>query len=412
MLIDIKEEHKQRYGYIFRLCRIQAKMTQKMVVNQLQLLSLRSYIQMECGKPLKDPEVYDALCAFFHVHYNYESDPDEVIREVAQNLLDYYIRYDTKHMVMICDTLLSILTPMCKYIYESLLYKCIDILMNILEDERNMTKEEYEYCENCYPILPDTLQSVFASYLYKYEYDLPHRDQKLHDLFLNLTPLYKPDHIRNAITYCLHMINKTQDYLSPYQVLLPYEDTMRETENWAGLFDVYHWLMLIFNQIAPSNTKQYRDKAIELIHTHDIPQQRILVFYANLSGIYFKQENYKKATETIEYYLRHDNHNPLPSAIWYLYYIRLQRLPYPQWVTELDVSNCSTQLRVLWEYFLMRIKNAPANTAQDYIMTDCLPYLIHLAPEFQQVFLLELKDLITKTRKYKDLYLYLEQLRQ
>ena len=43
-------------------------------------------------------------------------------------------------------------------------------------------------------------------------------------------------------------------------------------------------------------------------------------------------------------------------------------------------------------------------------MKECLPLLSALALEFQLVFLHELQLLITRTRNYKDIHIYMEQL--
>lgn len=61
--------------------------------------------------------------------------------------------------------------------------------------------------------------------------------------------------------------------------------------------------------------------------------------------------------------------------------------------------------------FYELLPHADAQTSQKYLMKRCLPLMSELAVEFQIVFLHELQLLIPKTRYYKDLHLYMKQLR-
>ena len=410
MFIDMKQEHKQRYGYLYRLKRMEKGLTQQEVVDQITLLSLRSYVQLENGKPLLDPDIYDALGGFYNLPYNYESDLDEEIERRATSFLACYIRYDTVGMIDEGTSILTYLQPYICYAYEHRVYECIRILILIVKQERSLNQEEYQFCRDTYPILPQPMQSLFASFLYQYEYQMPHRDRELHALFHNLTPLYQPDHIRNAITYCLHQINKDDNYLAAYEMLVPYEKMMLETENWHGLFDVYHWMILILSHIQPTRCEPYLQKALELSRSHPIQPARLRTFYHNLSGVYYQRKDYPQASSYMKLFLLENCQHLLPALIWYVYYERLQNHAYPQWTKDLPVKDCSDRLRILWKYFLMRMDQVPYVTCEQYLIHVCLPVLKHLAVEFHHVYLLELKDLITRTRNYKNLYLYMEQL--
>lgn len=100
----------------------------------------------------------------------------------------------------------------------------------------------------------------------------------------------------------------------------------------------------------------------------------------------------------------------LPFLFWYIHNQRLQKKRIDSLLSRTyDVQDCSERLQILWGFY-ERLPHTDAKAAQSYIMKECLPLLSELALEFQLVFLHELQLLITRTRNYKDLYNYMEQL--
>ncbi|MCR0326254.1 helix-turn-helix domain-containing protein [[Clostridium] innocuum] len=411
MLLDICKTHRKRYGCLIRQKRLQSGYTQKELIEELHhAVSLRSYIAMENGKILQDMELYDQIFALLDLHYNYTCDPDPLLNPVLEKLFLAWNAYDDTACISCLKELLRLLAPYRQFSWEAILYNSILILLEAVKEDRLLTQSEYAWFMQFRSIYPLKLQSMLATILYQYQYQLPHDQKQLRELLHHFPMLAHPDGVRNCITYALHQTNLEHNDLPAWQQLQKYRKQEENSGNWTALFDLYHWLCLISARIHVPAFEGLHMTCERLLQNHVIQKERKLTYYFNLSGVYHTVKDYAKEEHYLQLFLAERKKQLLPFLFWYIHNQRLQKKRIDSLLSRTyDVQDCSERLQILWGFY-ERLPHTDAKAAQSYIMKECLPLLSELALEFQLVFLHELQLLITRTRNYKDLHIYMEQL--
>lgn len=412
MLLDICKTHRQRYGYLIRQKRIALGMTQKRLIEKTNhAISIRSYIALENGKVLQDMENYDLLFAILHIQYNYECDLDSKLEPLLSKLFHGWNTYDKVLCEACYKKLIQMLTPYQRYSWEAAMITCCQILQRNLNNEIELSAQEYDWLLSFYLAFPNTIQSILATVLYSYQYNFPHDSQKLHHLLKQFPMLAHPDSVRNCITFALHQTNIEHNDLLAWKQLQKFKKLAWKDKNWIALFDIYHWLCLISADINVPEFDTLQLTCEQLLNEHDIPLERRSTYYFNLSIVYHRKKDYKTEERYLQAFLKERKHALLPFLFWYIHNQRLQNNPIDTiLVKNYQIDDCSEQLQHLWKFYEL-LPNAEAKIAQQYLMKTCLPILSTLAVEFQIVFLHELQLLIIKTRNYKDLLLYMKYLK-
>lgn len=411
MLLDICEAHRKRYGCLIRQRRIELGYTQKELIEKMEHgLSLRSYIALENGKVLQDMEIYDRLFALLDLHYNYECNLDSQLESPLQRLFQTWNAYDDNACIACVEELMQMLSSYTKYSWEAVIYDSLTILHEILKQDRLLKQKEYDQLMQFRSLYPEKLQSVFATILYTYQYTLPHDQMQLRMLLVQFPMLAHPDSVKNCITYALHQTNLEHNDLPAWKQLQKFRKREEHSGNWTALFDLYHWLCLISARVHVPAFEHLHMTCEKLLSEHDIRKDRRIIYYFNLSGVYHVNQDYAKEEQYLKLFLKHHTHQLLPFLFWYIHNQRLQKKPVDELLSHsYHMQDCSERLQILWGFYEM-LPHADAKDAQKYLMKRCLPLMSGLAVEFQTVFLHELQLLITKTRNYKDLHTYMEQL--
>lgn len=411
MLLDICEEHRKRYGWLIRQKRIALGYTQKELVEKLNhAVSLRSYIALENGKALQDMDIYDQLFALLDLQYNYACNPDSLLAPFLEKLFVSWNAYEEETCCSCIRKLMQLLSPYRQYSWETVVLKSLSILLDALEKDRLLKSEEYDWLMQFHSVLPRELESVYATILYRYQYNLPHDRKQLRRLLTLFPMLSHPDSVQNCITYALHQTNLEHNDLPAWKQLQRFRKQEEHSGNWTALFDLYHWLCLISARIHVPAFEGLHRKCEMLLQEHAIKAERISIYYFNLSGVYHNQKEYEKEEYYLCLFLKDRTRQLLPFMFWYIHNQRLQGKGIEKVLAQsYDMRDCSERLQTLWGFFEI-LPHADAQTSQKYLMKQCLPLLSELAVEFQIVFLHELQLLIPKTRNYKDLHLYMKQL--
>lgn len=411
MLLDMPLSHRARYHLLFRLRRIQLGYTQEMVIEGLNhSLSLRSYRSLEHGSILQEAQIYDDLCAFFGLSYNYDINIDDVTFPFFDRLLKAQEAYDDAATLILLQDLQTALQPYQSYSYEVATLQIVSILLALYQNKRLLQEAEYEMLTALLPLYPPSFQSLLAVHIYTYEYQLPHREAVLCSLFQDLAVLHDPLSVRCAIIYCQHQINSCKNYLSALQMLMKFEQQLKESELWTARFDIVHWKCNVYAHMDLPAFHKELALAQTMITTHSILQSRVAVFYLNMAGAFFSLQEYEQQEAYMRKYWSIDPQPRLPDMFWFFHNQRLQEKDIHAYIDEaLDVSQYHEQLQVLWKFYCI-LKTEAAGIAQEYLMRTALPYLKPMAKEFHMVFLHELRLLVKKTRIYKDLAVYMEQL--
>lgn len=412
MLLDICEAHRKRYGRLIRQKRIAQGCTQKELVEKLgHAVSLRSYIALENGKALQDMDIYDRLFALLDLHYNYACNPDPLLAPTLRKLFQSWNAYEGEACCHCIRKLMQQLFPFRQYSWEAVVLKSLSILLDILKTDRLLKPEEYDWLLHFHSVLPKELESVYASILYHYQYDLPHDRKQLRSLLSLFPMLSHPDSVKNCITYALHQTNLEHNDLPAWKQLQKFRKQEEDSGNWTALFDLYHWLCLISARIHVPAFEDLHRMCEKLLQEHDIKTNRRDIYYFNLSGVYHNNREYEKEEYYLCLFLKNRTRQLLPFLFWYIHNQRLQSKGIEELLAHsYDMRDCSERLQTLWGFYEL-LPHADARTAQNYLMKQCLPLMNDLAVEFQIVFLHELQLLITRTRNYKDLHLYMKQLR-
>lgn len=412
MLLDICKEHRKRYGWLIRQKRIALGYTQKELVETLgHAVSLRSYIALENGKALQDMDIYDQLFALLDLQYNYACNPDPLLTPFLQKLFESWNAYEEEACCSCIRELLQLLSPYRQYSWESVVLKSLSILLDALKKDRLLKSEEYDWLMQFHSVLPRELESVYASILYHYQYTLPHDRNQLRNLLTIFPMLSHPDSVKNCITYALHQTNLEHNDLPAWRQLQRFRKKEEHSGNWTALFDLYHWLCLISARIHVPAFEDLHRMCEKLLQEHTIKAERRITYYFNLSGVYHNQKEYEKEEYYLCLFLKNHTRQLLPFMFWYIHNQRLQGKGIEKVLAQsYDMRDCSERLQTLWGFYEL-LPHADAQTSQKYLMKRCLPLMSELAVEFQIVFLHELQLLIPKTRNYKDLHLYMKQLR-
>ena len=288
---------------------------------------------------------------------------------------------------------------------------CCQILQRNLKHENELSSQEYDWLLSFYLAFPNTIQSILATVLYSYQYNFPHDPQKLRHLLKQFPMLAQPDSVRNCITFALHQTNIEHNDLLAWKQLQKFKRLALRDKNQTALFDICHWLCLISADINVPEFDALHLTCEQLLSEYAIPSERRTTYYFNLSVVYHKKGDYTTEEQYLLAFLKERKHALLPLLFWYIHNQRLQNKPIDAILANnYRVSDCSEQLQALWRFYEL-LPHAEAKIAQHYLMKTCLPILSALAVEFQIVFLHELQLLITETRNYKDLLLYMKYLK-
>ena len=88
---------------------------------------------------------------------------------------------------------MQLLSPYRQYSWETVVLNSLSILLDALEKDRLLKSEEYDWLMQFHSVLPRELESVYATILYRYQYNLPHDRKQLRRLLTLFPMLSHPD---------------------------------------------------------------------------------------------------------------------------------------------------------------------------------------------------------------------------
>ena len=157
------------------------------------------------------------------------------------------------------------------------------------------------------------------------------------------------------------------------------------------------------------NVKNYFDKSIEYLSKcgDRLAEKKLKENYFNVGYHYYFDKDYLLAKEYFEKFL---SYKPKFTAhiLHILECFEELNLPIDTALfrqIHLEDPNDNSTCKIFYEYFSMKINNAPAKDLQNYIMTDIHRLLInqYRSESILSYFKSELSKLVKITKKYKDI---------
>ena len=146
---------------------------------------MRSYRSLEHGTSLQEAQLYDDLCAFFGLSYNYEINIDDVTFPLFDDLVETLERYEDACTLAVLQELKTALEPYKQYSYEAVTLQVLAIFIDVYQEHRLLREAEYDLLKAILPLYPPAFQNLLAIHTVSYTHLDVYKRQVLSQLPLS-----------------------------------------------------------------------------------------------------------------------------------------------------------------------------------------------------------------------------------
>ena len=412
MKLTLSKQEKQQLGWMIKALRKQTNRTQQQLLEEcLYSVSLRSIVSLEKGNALKDDDLYDELLAVFSLECCYDEQLMDQVNMQVLEIFNAYQNYDLEMFHKACIKTREYIKDKKHYVQIYFIEQALSCIEDLYIHKEFVSEYEYNILSNQFMAYDDMVKMMVAEAIYLHEYQHAHNNETLALWYEKMQPLQSYHCTRFCIVLVLHLLDKQKDYLHAYLLLLRLEkeEAKKEILNVHIQFALTQWKANLEVFLLPDAYASSIEKCEVMLQEYTFYEYEIKRYLHNTSTGFYHFKNYEKACEYYKRMQAYKGEYALPTLIWYYnmqYYVNKTLPPYE----EVDVSNCSEQLQVCWQYFVLKQEGADAITLENYIMKIVVPYLKGLSDEFAKVYFMQLNDLVKETRNYKQLHVFMEKL--
>lgn len=393
-LIEVTREEKRNKS--------QNKYTMKSFVEGI--CTVNTLKRIEAGEIARIEDVYVELLDKLNLKLGYFPAVDDAILELMDPLYEAIEYYRVEDISKYCDMGLRVLGKVKNYVYYSELYDLLLATKEYFEEAKIISLSKMERFRNEYTLFDEKYHSLFKIMVfYRANGEFYNNANIFHNLLIELG-FFNADNTTLKIL-SLNYLMLFGSFVSLRDKALELEKVLIKNRNFNRLLDVYSCLIYTFIIIEFDSSREYMDRANDIIELNEVSKVKKMDFICNIAAALHENGLYEEA---LKYYYKmieisEENDIYLQPLICMAHCQRTLGL-------EIDIPILSLELQVNSNAFVQKIykyfieKDVKSFAKINFILKEIAPNISDKL--IKEIFRDELILLVKETGTYKNLYLY------